>query len=66
MKKELISDILLWTPISEHTGVSLPVRTYVFQLCADTGCSLEDLLELTDDGDGERKRVNGLRDINTL
>ena len=37
-KDELISDILLWTPSHGR-----PVRTYIQQLCADSGYSLEDL-----------------------
>ena len=37
-KDEIISDILLWTP-----SFGRPARIYIQQLCADTGCSLEDL-----------------------
>ena len=32
-------------------------RTYLQQLCANTGCSLEDLLEVMDDREGWRERV---------
>ena len=32
-----------------------PTRTYLHQLCADTGCSLEDLLGAVDDRDGWRE-----------
>ena len=42
-KDELISDILLWTPSHRRAKVGRPARTYIQQLCADTGCSLEDL-----------------------
>ena len=38
-----------------------PPKTYIQQLCADTGCSPEDLLEAMDDREGWRERV---RDIN--
>ena len=40
-KDELISDILLWTP--SHGKAGRPARTYIQQLSADTGYSLEDL-----------------------
>ena len=43
IKDELISDILLWTPSYGRPKVGRPGRTYTQQLCADTGCSLEDL-----------------------
>ena len=39
-KDELINDVLLWTP---SNSVERPSRTYLQQLCTDTGCSLEDL-----------------------
>ena len=38
-KEELISDILLWTPSHGWAGVGQPLRTYLQQLCTDTGCS---------------------------
>ena len=34
-----------------------PARTYIQQLCADTGCSLEDLPEAMDDREGWWERV---------
>ena len=40
-KDELISDILLWTPSHGQTKAGQPSRTYIQQLCADTGCSLK-------------------------
>ena len=57
---ELISDILLRTPSHGQAKAGKPARTYIQQLCADTGCSLEDLSEAMDDRDGWRERV---RDI---
>ena len=47
-KDELISDVLQWT--SSHGGAKAgrPARTYIKQLCTDTGCSLEDLPEAMD------------------
>ena len=44
-KDELISDVLLWTPLQGWTEAGQPARTYIKQLCADTGCSLEDVSE---------------------
>ena len=38
-----------------------PIRTYIQQLCADIGCSLEGLPGAMDDRDGWRKRVNEMR-----
>ena len=48
----LVSDILLWTPSHGQAKAGQPTRTYIQQLCADTGYSLEDLLEAMDDRDG--------------
>ena len=46
---ELIRDVLLWTPSHGRTRAGRPTRTYLLQLCADTGCNPEDLLEAMDD-----------------
>ena len=40
---KLLSDILLWTPSHGRAKVGRPARTYIQQLCANTGYSLEDL-----------------------
>ena len=56
-KDRLISNILLWTPSHGWEKVGQPARTYIQQLCADTGCSLEDLPEAMDDRDGWQERV---------
>ena len=48
-------------PFTWMTSVGRPARTYLQQLCTDTGCSLEDLLETMDDRDGERERVRKIR-----
>ena len=42
-KDKLISDILLWTPSHGRAKVGQPARTYIQQLCPNTGCSLENL-----------------------
>ena len=57
---ELIRDILLWTLSHGREKVGRPAQTYKQQLCADTGCSFEDLPEAIDDWEEWRERV---RDI---
>ena len=42
-RDELISDVLLWTPTHGHAKAGRPARTYIQQLCEDTGCCPEDL-----------------------
>ena len=49
---EIISNILLWTPSYGRAKAGRPARTYIQQLCADTGCSLEDLPGAMNDRDG--------------
>ena len=59
-KDELISDVLLWTPTYGRAKAGRPSRTYIQQLCEDTGCSPEDLPEAINDREKWRERV---RDI---
>ena len=40
-RDELISDVLLWTPIYGRAKAGRPARIYIQQLCQDTGCSQE-------------------------
>ena len=42
---ELISDILLWTPSHGWAKAGRPARTYIQQLCANTGYSLEGAMD---------------------
>ena len=51
-RDKLISDILLWTFSRGRAKAGWPARTYIQQLCADTGCSLEDLPKAMDDKEG--------------
>ena len=44
-RDELISNVLLWTPTYGRARAGRPSRTYIQQLCEDTGCSPEDLSE---------------------
>ena len=48
-KDKMISNLLRWTPSHRQAGVGQPARTYLQQLCADTGCSQENLLSVMDD-----------------
>ena len=41
-KDELISNILQWTPSHGRAKAGRPARTYIQQLCVNTGYSLED------------------------
>ena len=60
-KDELVSDVLQWTLSHGLTKVGRPARTYLQQLCANTGCSLGDLPGPIDDRDGWRERVRDIR-----
>ena len=56
-RDELISDVLQWTPAHRRAKAGRPARTYRQQLCADVGCSLEDLREEMDDREGWREWI---------
>ena len=58
-KDELVSDVLLWTPTYDQAKAGRPARTYIQQLCEDTGCSPEDLPEAMNDREKWRERVSG-------
>ena len=45
-KEKLISDVLQETLTHGHTSIDWPAKTYIYQLCADIGCSWEDLLRV--------------------
>ena len=59
-RDERISDVLLWIPTYCRAKVGQPAWTYIQQLCEDTGCSSEDMLEAMNDREKWRERV---RDI---
>ena len=42
-RDELIRDVLLWIPTHARAKAGRPARTYIQQLCEDTGCCPEDL-----------------------
>ena len=60
-RDELISDVLLWTLSHGRVKAGRPAQTYIQQLCADTGCSPEDLPEAMDDREGWQERVRDIR-----
>ena len=56
-KDELIREVLLWTPAYGRAKAGRPARTYLQQLCENTGCSPEDQPEAMND------REKWVRDI---
>ena len=64
-RDELISDVLLWTPTHGRAKAGRPARTYIQQLCEDTGCSPEDLPEAMNDREKWRERVRDIRATST-
>ena len=55
-KDEIVSDVLLWTPAYGQSKAGRPARTYIQQLCNDTGCNPEDLPEAMNDRETWRER----------
>ena len=64
-REELISDALLWTPTYGRAKAGRPARTYIQQLCEDTGCGPEDLPEAMNDREKWREKVRDIRDSGT-
>ena len=58
---ELIRDVLLWPPAYGQAKTARPARTYIQQLCEDTGCSPEDLPDATSDREKWRNKVRDIR-----
>ena len=56
-REEIISDVLLWTTTQDRAKAG---RTYIQQLCEDTGCSPEDLPEAMNDREKWRERVRNI------
>ena len=59
-RDRFISDILRWTPLHRRAKAGQPARTYIQQVCSDTGCSLEDLLEAMDNREGWQERFKDI------
>ena len=60
-RDELIIDVLLWTPTYGRAKAGRSARTYIQQLCEDTGCRPEDMPEAMNDRDKWRERVRDIR-----
>ena len=60
-RDELIRDVLLWIPTHGRAKAGRPARTYIQQLCEDTGCCPEDLPGAMNDGEKWRERVRDIR-----
>ena len=59
-RDDRVSDVLLWTPSHGRAKAGRPARTDIQQLCADTGCSPEDLQREMDDKEGWRVMVRNI------
>ena len=64
-RDELIRDVLLWTSTYGRAKAGRPARTYIQQLCEDTGCCPEDLPRAMNDREEWRERVRDIRATNT-
>ena len=62
---ELISDVL-WTPSYGQAKSGRPARTYVQQLCEDTGCSPKDQPEAMNDREEWWEKVSDIRAGDTI
>ena len=60
-RDELKSDVFLWTPTYGRAKAGRPDRTYIQQLCENTGCSPEDLPEAMNDREKWQERVRDIR-----
>ena len=60
-RDELIRDVLLWIPTHGRAKAGRPARTYIQQLCDDTGCCPEDLPRAMNDREEWRERVRDIR-----
>ena len=60
-KDEIVSDVLLWTPAYGQSKAGRPARTFIQQLCDDTGCNPEDLPKAMNDRETWRERVRDIR-----
>ena len=58
---KLISDEVRWTTSHGRAKAGRPAWTYIQQLCADTGCSPEDLPEAMDNRERWWQRVRDMR-----
>ena len=64
-KDEIVSDVLLWTPTYGRSGAGRPARTFIQQLCDDTGCNPEGLPRAMNDRETWRERIRDIRASHT-
>ena len=60
-RDELIRDVLLWIPTHGRANAGRPARTYIQQLCEDTGCCPGDLPRAMNDREEWWERVRDIR-----
>ena len=60
-KDDIVSDVLRWTPAYGQSKAGRPARTFIQQLCDDTGCNPEDLPKAMKDRETWRERVRDIR-----
>ena len=65
-RDELIRDVLLWIPTHGRAKAGRPARTYIQQLCEDTGCCPEDLPRAMNDREEWWERVRDIRAASTI
>ena len=59
-RDELLSDVLLWAPTYGQARAGRPARTYIQQICEDSGCGPEDQPEVMKDREKWRERVKDI------
>ena len=64
-RDELISDVLLWISTHGRAKAGRPARTYIQQICEDTGCCPVDLPEAMNDREKWRERIRDIRATST-
>ena len=62
---KFISDVLRWTLTYGQAKAGRAARTYIQQLCVDTGCSLENMPEAMNDRENWRERIRDIRALGT-
>ena len=60
-RDELTTDVLLWIPSHGRAKSGRQARTFIQQLCKETGCSPEELPEAMNDREEWRERVRDIR-----
>ena len=65
-RDELKNDVLIWNPTHGRAKAGQPARTYIEQLCEDTGCSPEDQSEVINNRKKWQERVRYIRAGGTI